>query len=92
MIEMTLLASSKRPNTRCSRIVPHLYPAEARDHPRSRKEPIVTHLHFVSQHTKTVRYRPDGDDGSWETGEPYIPTQLTFHSAERLTLTVNWQK
>jgi hypothetical protein len=70
----------------------HLLPAEALDHPLSRRQRIVTHLSLVSWHTKTIRYRPDGDDSQWETGEPYIPIAMTFEGAERLTLTVDWQK
>lgn len=39
--------------------------------------PIKAIVVLVRKHTKTVRYRPIGDDPKkWEIGEPYIPKDL----------------
>jgi len=39
--------------------------------------PIKAVVELVREHTKTVRYRPIGDDQKkWEIGEPYIPKDL----------------
>ena len=85
VIQVRITPSTDTPAT-------HLSPADGLNHPLSRTRPIVTHTARVRWHTKTIRYRPDGDESEWETGEPYIPIAMTFEGSERLTLTVNWQK
>jgi len=52
--------------------------------------PIVAQVIKFATHTKTIRYRPEGEASSWEIGEPYIPTPMTFGEAEQLTITVKW--
>ena len=64
----------------------------ARENPRSRAVSIATHLKKFREHTQTVRYQPEGDPLDWEIGEPYLLTPMTFDSAERLTITVKWQR
>jgi hypothetical protein len=64
--------------------------ATAYKFPESRKSPIITHLKRFKEHTKTIRYQPEGDITGWEIGEPYIPIPMTYDGADRLTITVQW--
>lgn len=57
-----------------------------------KKKPIVSVIHSVKEHTKTLRYQPLGDQKDWEVGEPYIPYELTYDSAEYLKLTIRLVK
>ena len=57
---------------------PSLSRAAASKAPDSRKQPIVSHLNKVREHTQTIRYQPDGDAAAWEIGEPYIPASMTY--------------
>ncbi|APG27069.1 hypothetical protein A7E78_04000 [Syntrophotalea acetylenivorans] len=69
----------------------NLPPEVVRKSPRTREEPIVVCLNKLNECSKTIRYRPEGDASKWELGEPYIPIPITFGSAERLIITVDWK-
>ncbi len=68
----------------------NLQRSDVEDDPCLTLEPIVVSLRKVSVHTQTIRYCPTGDAKLWETGEPYIPTEMTFGKSERLRLLVLW--
>jgi hypothetical protein len=51
---------------------------------------IVADVMLKEEHTKTIRYCPDGNNEDWEIGEPYIPFALTHNNAERLRIVVDW--
>lgn len=53
-------------------------------------EPLVATVAKVKEHSKTIRYRPLGNDKLWEIGQPYVPIPLTHGGAERLRLIVLW--
>lgn len=53
-------------------------------------EPLIATVAKYSEHSRTIRYRPLGDDRLWEIGEPYVPLPLTFGGADRLRLLVLW--
>jgi hypothetical protein len=55
-----------------------------------RQEPIVATVLSVEEMTKTIHYRPVGDQKEWEIGEPYIPFALTDDRSQRLRLIVQW--
>ena len=67
-----------------------LLPAIALQAPESRDEPIVSHIKKFREQTQTIRYQPEGESSTWEIGEPYIPTPMTYGGAERLTIIVKW--
>jgi hypothetical protein len=69
---------------------PNLSPADVRDHPTSRLEPIVAIVRRFREHTKTLRYDPVGHPDTWEIGNPYIPYLLTFEESDFLRLIVLW--
>ena len=84
-----------RPWPRLIEVTVRPYSGEA-THPRSPRggsehnvHPITCHLDKVSEHTRTIRYRPDGANAKlWELGEPYIPTPMTFDGSPQLTIEV----
>jgi len=51
---------------------------------------IVADVVFEEEHTKTIRYCPEGEQKDWEIGKPYIPFALTHNRAERLRINVEW--
>lgn len=55
-----------------------------------RTSPICTVVEFVDHKSRTIRYCPLGDQKSWELGQPYIPTELTYGGQALLLITVNW--
>lgn len=60
---------------------------------RELEGPIIATLEKVREHTETVRYRPIGDQDSWELGEPYVPyAVLPAPSPERVRLEVRWDR
>ncbi|SRR6266571_3118684 len=66
--------------------------AIAEKDPSALKRPILAALSWVSDHTKTVRYAPDGDPKKWEVGEPYIPySLLPKESSSPLLIEVKWK-
>jgi len=87
VIQVSIHPDADTSPTRLSRV-------EAHRDPTLRLQPIVTYLRRFKEHTKTIRYRPelDREKDEWEIGEPYVPIEMTFGGAERLTLTVNWLK
>ena len=60
--------------------------------PRRRNDhPIVAAVESYEIHTRTVRYRPLGDQKDWEIGEPYVPiSELGNPYPERLVFLVGW--
>jgi len=40
---------------------------------RDLDKPLVALLSKVQEHTQTVHFRPVGEPGTWEIGEPYVP-------------------
>ena len=59
--------------------------------PNLLKRPILAVIKWVSDHTQTVRYAPDGAPKEWEIGEPYIPyTLLPKESSNPLLIEVKW--
>lgn len=66
-------------------------PAVAEREPDVLKRPILAVLKWVSDHTLTARYAPDGDPKEWEIGEPYIPLSLLPKEPScPLLFEVNW--
>lgn len=55
-----------------------------------RHEPIVVAVTRHEEKTQTIRYRPVGENNSWEVGEPYIPISLTSNKADKLRLVILW--
>lgn len=56
-----------------------------------RELPIVAVVDRFRDHTKTVRFRPRGDQEKWEVGEPYIPyALLPDKRAQTVELEVRW--
>ncbi len=57
---------------------------------------IVALVDKYREHTRTVRYRPQGDREDWEIGEPYIPQGVLAEVdgvadwPATLRITVNW--
>jgi hypothetical protein len=70
---------------------PSLSRAAAAAAPDRRKEDIVVGVNKLREHTKTIRYQPEGDASDWEIGEPYIPFSLTQEGKQHLTITVRWE-
>jgi hypothetical protein len=53
--------------------------------------PITSIVDRVSDHTKTVRFRPRGETADWEIGEPYIPyVLLPQREALSVIIEVRW--
>jgi hypothetical protein len=53
--------------------------------------PITSIVDRVSDHTKTVRFRPRGEAADWEIGEPYIPyVLLPKRDALSVIVEVRW--
>ncbi|MBA4399132.1 MAG: hypothetical protein C0396_04595 [Anaerolinea sp.] len=54
--------------------------------------PIKVIVQKHSTHTRTIRYRPSGENpNQWEIGEPYIPKDiLTEPYPEKVYLEVRW--
>ncbi len=67
-----------------------LSPKEAMENPKSRLRPIIAKLNKFQEHTKTIRYRLDGEASTWELGEPYIPIPMTFSESDSLIIEVKW--
>ncbi len=62
---------------------------------QDRSKPIQAIITKVVKHTRTVRYRPHGDNNEWEIGEPYIPKEILEAISpssipERLQIEVRW--
>src|SRR6266566_5195011 len=57
----------------------------------SNDAPIVEHVRFDRNHTRTARYTPLGDNKTWQLGQPYIPFVLLSDPPPRdLILRVRW--
>jgi hypothetical protein len=62
---------------------------------RNLKQPIIAFVKFDRSHTRTARYKPEGDDDLWEIGKPYIPYEILDSVSpgtvpERLRIEVVW--
>jgi hypothetical protein len=56
-----------------------------------RKLRIATVVDRVRDHTRTARFRPRGNQGDWEIGEPYIPySLLPDRLAQAVQIEVRW--
>lgn len=56
-----------------------------------REQPIIAVVNRVREHTRTVRFDPDGDPDSWEIGSPYIPYELLDNEqAPQVLIRVMW--
>lgn len=65
--------------------------SEIESNPNLRNKSIFAEVKFVSDHTKTIRYDPVGEQETWEIGSPYIPLSLLpDKEAKTLYLLVNW--
>ncbi len=53
-------------------------------------EPIIATITKMSEHSKTIKYQPIGEQKYWEIGEPYIPTQLTYNELDKLRIIIFW--
>ena len=57
-------------------------------------EPIEAVVERVADQTKSVRYRPVGEESAWEIGEPYVPRDLLSSLAtgvpSALNVVVEW--
>ncbi len=54
--------------------------------------PIVEHVRWDRNHTKTARYTPLGDQSTWQLGQPYIPYALLPDPPPReLLIRVRWE-
>ena len=55
--------------------------------------PILAVVERLSEHSETVRFRPQGDPKDWEIGEPYIPNELLpSSSVQTLRVEVEWDR
>ena len=63
---------------------------KVKEDPTLASKPIYADVVMKREHTKTIRYCPEGDKRNWEIGEPYIPKELTHDKAERLRIYVEW--
>lgn len=71
---------------------PNLSIKSVREAPVRALEPIVVSATRYSNHTKTIRFNPDGDNSRWETGSLYIPISLLEDGSdsERVRLIILW--
>lgn len=52
---------------------------------------IYAEVKRFSEHKKTIRFNPIGDEKNWEIGSPYIPFQLLpDEDIEHICLSVEW--
>ena len=58
---------------------------------QARAQPPIDALIFpVGEHTRTIRYAPQGDKKDWEIGEPYIPRSLIPTKGTPLLIHIEW--
>jgi len=60
-------------------------------HPELIRNKIYSHVHKVSEKTKTIRFEPNGNSNDWEIGSPYIPYSiLKDHDFDELIIVIEW--
>jgi len=70
---------------------PTITPELTVGNPKLRNLPIVSFVKLYSEHSKTVRYDPAGDQSTWEIGSPYIPSSLLKDTnADTVLICVQW--
>lgn len=64
---------------------------EVRADPDLKKRDIYSRVEYDREHTKTVRYKPIGDEQNWEIGSPYVPKAiLADEFPSILQIVVEW--
>lgn len=58
--------------------------------PKNLDKSIQAIVKPFENHTRTMRYRPIGDQNEWQIGEPYIPYSLIPPGSDLLFIEVEW--
>ncbi|HNZ87922.1 MAG TPA: hypothetical protein PKK55_05305 [Methanofastidiosum sp.] len=68
---------------------------QAKNNPNLKNSPINANLTKFSDHSRTVRFDPEGNENMWEIGSVYIPisilNQKGLYGKERISIMIKWR-
>jgi len=68
---------------------------QVKNNPNLKNSSIAANLTIFGDHSRTVRYDPEGNENMWEIGSVYIPisilNQKGLYGKERICIKIKWR-